>query len=253
MTIHKSGKVTQLFYLICLGAILFTGCKKDDDNDIDNGTCSDGIQNQNETAVDCGGICSPCSPSDPTDPTDPSYLNVSTQSLSFGSSGGNSSVTIESNLDWSVSSPSYWISVSSSSGSENGSITVSASSNSSTSSRSGTVTVSGDGLTKNVSVSQSGQDDPEPTQYGTISFYRSVNNGPIEFHFEDDYIGVIYSTYYSSNPGCFPSGAIYNTDLLPYGNYFYNAYIRNGLGEIVYNYSGSVHLDNSCETKAVGL
>lgn len=246
MKTHKSGKIQLVFYLFCLGAILFTGCKKEDDEVISNGTCSDGILNQNETAVDCGGICSPCSNSES------SFLNVSDQSLSFSSSSGNSSVAIESNLDWSVSSSSWWISVSPSSGSDYGSISVSVNSNSSSSSRSGSVTVSGDGLTKNISVSQAG-DDPPPTQYGTISFYRSVNNGPIEFHFEDDYIGVIYSTYYSSNPGCFPSGAIYNTDLLPYGNYFYDAYINNGLGEVVYDYSGSVYLDNPCETEAVGL
>ena len=26
----------------------------------DKGTCSDGIQNQDETAVDCGGVCTAC-------------------------------------------------------------------------------------------------------------------------------------------------------------------------------------------------
>jgi len=34
--------------------LLVTGCKKKSE------TCSDGILNQNETAVDCGGPCKPC-------------------------------------------------------------------------------------------------------------------------------------------------------------------------------------------------
>ncbi|KAA3635006.1 MAG: hypothetical protein DWQ02_10495 [Bacteroidetes bacterium] len=35
--------------------ITTTGCDKDDD-----ATCTDGIQNGNETGVDCGGDCAPC-------------------------------------------------------------------------------------------------------------------------------------------------------------------------------------------------
>lgn len=37
----------------------------DDDNDMGDNimeTCDDGIQNQDETGIDCGGICSPCGP-----------------------------------------------------------------------------------------------------------------------------------------------------------------------------------------------
>lgn len=202
--------------------------------------------NQNETAVDCGGICSPCQSAGA------GYLNLSTQSLSFGSSSGSSTVSVESDLSWSVNSSPSWISVSSSSGSQNGSISVGVSSNSGSGSRNGSVTFSGGGLTRSISISQSGQGSPPPTQYGTISFYRAVNNGPIEFTFNGNYQGVLYSTYYTSNPGCFPSGALYNTNSLPYGNYSYTAYIRNGLGEIVYNYSGGVYLNNSCETEGVG-
>lgn len=38
----------------CLSLLLFS-CKEDD-----TPTCSDGIQNGNETGVDCGGDCAPC-------------------------------------------------------------------------------------------------------------------------------------------------------------------------------------------------
>ena len=40
--------------IISLG--LFIGCGDEEDK----GTCSDGIKNQDETAVDCGGGCSAC-------------------------------------------------------------------------------------------------------------------------------------------------------------------------------------------------
>ncbi|MGB6152489.1 MAG: DUF4856 domain-containing protein [Pricia sp.] len=51
------------FALTILAGVVFTSCSSDD-NDIDEQavtpTCSDGIQNADETGVDCGGTCSPC-------------------------------------------------------------------------------------------------------------------------------------------------------------------------------------------------
>ena len=44
---------------IVLLLIVNSGCKKNS-KDSSNGTCSDKILNQDETAVDCGGKCSPC-------------------------------------------------------------------------------------------------------------------------------------------------------------------------------------------------
>jgi len=38
----------------------FSSCDKDDDDDDPVATCSDGILNQDETAIDCGGVCSAC-------------------------------------------------------------------------------------------------------------------------------------------------------------------------------------------------
>ena len=40
----KVSAVTQFSYLIAVAAE----------------NCTDGVQNQNETGVDCGGVCSPC-------------------------------------------------------------------------------------------------------------------------------------------------------------------------------------------------
>ncbi|MFK7810113.1 MAG: DUF6252 family protein [Saprospiraceae bacterium] len=39
--------------------LVFTSCGSDDSNDPDP-TCTDGILNQDETDIDCGGVCSAC-------------------------------------------------------------------------------------------------------------------------------------------------------------------------------------------------
>ncbi|MDZ7612446.1 MAG: hypothetical protein U5K51_01005 [Flavobacteriaceae bacterium] len=49
--------------LIFLGilAFTFTSCGDDDpDPIVITPTCNDGIQNGNETGIDCGGTCAPC-------------------------------------------------------------------------------------------------------------------------------------------------------------------------------------------------
>lgn len=47
--------------LALIGALSLVQCKDEDDNIIINATCSDGIQNGEETGIDCGGSdCEPC-------------------------------------------------------------------------------------------------------------------------------------------------------------------------------------------------
>lgn len=48
-------KITSIFYVcfMAFGMIMFSSCGDDE-------TCSDGIQNQDETGVDCGGVCTAC-------------------------------------------------------------------------------------------------------------------------------------------------------------------------------------------------
>jgi hypothetical protein len=55
----KSTFIVSVLVLILFG---FSTCKKNSNNSdpANTGTCSDGILNQNETAIDCGGKCSPC-------------------------------------------------------------------------------------------------------------------------------------------------------------------------------------------------
>ncbi len=58
------NKMKKLLYIsfIVLTTMLFVQCSEDDnDNIIDPpATCDDGIQNGDETGVDCGGSCEPC-------------------------------------------------------------------------------------------------------------------------------------------------------------------------------------------------
>lgn len=49
------------FLSLILMAFIFVQCQSDDDKAIYNPTCSDGIQNGEETGIDCGGsLCEPC-------------------------------------------------------------------------------------------------------------------------------------------------------------------------------------------------
>jgi hypothetical protein len=102
-----------------------------------------------------------------------SNLNVSPTSLSVASGGGNNTISVTSNVSWSVTDNQSWISVSPTSGSNNGSFTVTTSNNTSAS-RSGTVTVTGGGITRTINVSQSGTGGCTQT---TITPFVQVNNG----------------------------------------------------------------------------
>ena len=54
------NKIWMLLLLLGLSMGTFSSCDKDDDDDDPVATCSDGILNQDETAIDCGGVCSAC-------------------------------------------------------------------------------------------------------------------------------------------------------------------------------------------------
>lgn len=80
------------FIFLVLGlAVLQLGCHKDSSS----GTCTDGTQNQDETDVDCGGVCSPCQV---TATTAKSFSHVTFNSAKeFFSLDGNSNSTLDSN------------------------------------------------------------------------------------------------------------------------------------------------------------
>ena len=59
-------KKKQLFYVLMLLLFFQYSCSEGDDMEMMEGevaSCTDGIQNQDETGVDCGGRCSVCGPS----------------------------------------------------------------------------------------------------------------------------------------------------------------------------------------------
>ncbi len=80
-------------------------------------------------------------------------LTVSPTSLSVGSAAGNSTITVTSNVNWTISDNQTWITTSATSGSNNGTFTVSVTANTGAA-RSGTVTVTGGSITQTISVSQ---------------------------------------------------------------------------------------------------
>ena len=56
---------TKLIIASCLVAavtfvLIYSSCKKKTDDTTPTATCSDGIQNQGETGIDCGGPCAAC-------------------------------------------------------------------------------------------------------------------------------------------------------------------------------------------------
>lgn len=54
-------KIITLSVLLVLIAVVMPNCKKKKTEvTVSAGTCSDGIKNQDETNVDCGGVCSVC-------------------------------------------------------------------------------------------------------------------------------------------------------------------------------------------------
>jgi hypothetical protein len=91
---------------------------------------------------------------DMEEPTGNISLEIAPSTLDFTASGETKSVTVTSNVSWTVESNAAWITVSSSSGNNNGSIRVTAAANTATSQRTGTVTVRGENISKTVSITQ---------------------------------------------------------------------------------------------------
>lgn len=88
-----------------------------------------------------------------TGTTNVSTLTLSTSAVSVPAAGGNSTVTVASNVSWTVTDDQTWITVNPTSSSNNGIITLTAAANTGAT-RSGTISVSGGGLSRTISVTQ---------------------------------------------------------------------------------------------------
>ena len=117
-------------------------------------TANTGAARSGTITVNGGGLSRPITVSQPAVTN---TLTIAPTSLSFAATASSSTVTVTSNVGWTVTDDQSWISVSPASGSNNGSFTVSATANTGAASRSGVVTVSGGGLTpRTVAVTQAG-------------------------------------------------------------------------------------------------
>ncbi|WP_299246832.1 chondroitinase-B domain-containing protein [uncultured Aquimarina sp.] len=97
-----------------------------------------------------GNSLNSCSNTPPTDVLTLSAIN------DFLATAGSQALTITSNVNWTISDDSSWITVSTTSGVNNGNATISVTTNSESSTRTGTVTVSGGNLTRTITITQLG-------------------------------------------------------------------------------------------------
>lgn len=92
------------------------------------------------------------------------YLTLSRSSASFSYTGGSTTFSVSSNINWSVSDNRSWISVSGADGvADDTSVSISVSNNSSYSSRSGTITVTGENISRTIFITQGGAPVPTAT------------------------------------------------------------------------------------------
>lgn len=84
------------------------------------------------------------------------YLGISPSSETVSSSMGSTTLSLTSNINWSVSDNVNWLDVSPSTGSDDATLNVSYDENTESSSRTATITAAGDGMTRTVSITQEG-------------------------------------------------------------------------------------------------
>ena len=113
--------------------------------------------------------------------------NLTVSSINeFNANGGSQTITVNSNIDWTVSENSNWITTNSTSGSNNGSVLISANQNTSTNGRSATITITGSGISRTVTVSQEGAEEIDiPTETCTTGTNLSLNSTIVSFSGDD--------------------------------------------------------------------
>ncbi len=103
-------------------------------------------------------------------------FSITPESLSFSADGGNETITVTSNLSWTVTSSDAWLTLSNSSGEGDATLTVVAQENPSTSSRSGILTFKGKDITFTVNVTQEGASPAFSVTPTSLSFTSSGGN-----------------------------------------------------------------------------
>lgn len=118
--------------------------------------------------------------------TTSNYLTVSPSSQDVTSTAGSTSFTVSSDLSWSVSDDSDWLSVSPNNGNGNATLSANYDENTTTTSRTGTITISGGGITKTVTVNQEGQTVPPFISVTPANQNVSNSAGSVNFTIESN-------------------------------------------------------------------
>lgn len=133
----------------------------------------------------------------------------------FSASGGSQSVSVTSNVNWSVSDDASWVSVSPTSGTNNGSFNIVALQNTETTSRSAVVTVTGGSLTRIINVSQdaanprTGLNLINKTASDAAVHYVSNEevNGSTKFNYAINSLDKDFNTQWAGNGALDPEGS----------------------------------------------
>lgn len=126
-----------------------------------------------------------------TDNTTVDDTLTATNPSQFIAAGASQAITITSNVNWTVSENSSWLSINTTSGNNNGNVVVTVAANSSTSNRTATITISGGTITRNISISQAGANEPN------TSFIPDPNK---EYYIGNSYHNIRLGADGSDNP-----------------------------------------------------
>ena len=108
--------------------------------------------------------------------TTASTLTVSASTLALAAAASSGSVSITSNVSWTVTDDQSWLTASPSSGTGNATLTLSATANTASAARTGTVTVTGGGITRTLAVTQSASSGTGETCANPVTFSGNSGN-----------------------------------------------------------------------------
>ena len=134
---------------------------------------------------------------------DPNQLAISSPSQSENDASGSYTFTVFSNVAWTVSESSDFISVSPTSGSNNATLTVTYLENDTTESRSGSVTVEGGGFTRVHTLTQAGKEVQLTISSSSNTVTKEAGNYTIQILSNTDWIVTDDKSWISESPKWF--------------------------------------------------
>jgi mannan endo-1,4-beta-mannosidase len=108
--------------------------------------------------------------------TTASTLTVSASTLALAAAASSGSVSITSNVSWTVTDDQSWLTASPTSGTGNSTLTLSATANTASAARTGTVTVTGGGITRTLAITQSASSGTGDTCANPVTFSGNSGN-----------------------------------------------------------------------------